>query len=577
MKHRSVVSNFVFKGESVDQAQQIALFKRSTHPNIRSYQGKYSPIAGSIEEQDAYPLAAAEREIYEETQLVCGRDLVLGFTGRPFSFEDEQAQRSWTVHPFGWLLKADESKIQIDWEHSGWKWFDPQAVLDGGIDDDCVPRLKVSLRRVYLGPNGMFGSGNGLITRNNAAGQAFLRTIEKLKNDTENGARVLATDALKGLVEITKCIFSTEDGLLSPEYWYALRVAAWHFIYSARTSMNAAIASAIVNALAQIAHATNVLQNDPKAACDILEQSIANRQKTSTEIAKAFKKYVDTLVTRQQQEEPAINIITLSDSSTILASLTHLVELAQENLLRLNFTILESRPACEGASLAASLLSSLNDKAASRDEPARVSVRIVPDSHSAFVLREPKDAGDSRKPHTVVLLGADRITPSGHVVNKTGSTALAVLARCLPGRGNREVVVLSETDKIAVPKQDVLASYEQLLAKPDEEGVTDGLAAELSRQELKLEPDEQHDSAEISCIWPESARNMVQSYMQAAGSSSVRNAVTIENSYFELIPAEYIDAYIAEDGEISKEDVLRKSVNKAKKESNLFEDLYEVD
>ena len=138
----------------------------------------------------------------EEIQLKTDHDIRLQFCGPSFSFEDADAQRSWTVYPFGWLLKADESRIKIDWEHSGYDWFDPQLVLDGSMDDDCVPRLKSSLQRVFFGPNGMFRGGRWLIDTGSTIGRTFQGILEDLKGDTENGARVLATKALQGLQKI---------------------------------------------------------------------------------------------------------------------------------------------------------------------------------------------------------------------------------------------------------------------------------------------------------------------------------------------------------------------------------------
>lgn len=573
MKHRSVVSNFIFKQAGEQDERLVALFKRSTHPNIHSYQGKFAPIAGSIEQNDVNAVTAARREIREETQLTTDHDLVLVFCGKPYSFEDGDAQRSWTVYPFAWLLLADEDKIQVDWEHELWEWFDPQDVLDGSMDDRSVPRLKDSLQRVYFGPNGMFRDAGHILSRTTLAGRLFLDTMAKLKYDTEHGARVLATEALKGLLKICESFEQQESSNTGEvdQYWYALRTAAYHLIYSARPSMNAAIAAAVVESLSELVPSKHDSRFYMAAICRALTRCIERRGATLDRIAEAFSTYLQ-MARRGQQEHKTIRIITISASSTILAALEHLI--VQDSEQQVELTILESRPACEGASMACAIIKSVQDKEQPSQRP-RLSIKVVPESHAALILSDTNKAERESFP-TIVLLGADRITPSGHVVNKTGSATLAALSKCLPGAENRKVVVLSEADKIAAPSAEHLSRYQDAMTGYEKGSDTDRLDR-LAAEEFAAKPDEAHHSEEVVRAW--SAEDQTtwnsRSVLESSGqlkSSGVR--FEVKNIYFELVSRVYIDEYVTEVGVMHQKDIMEKSIERAKAEERLFGDLY---
>ena len=533
------------------------------------FRGKYAPISGSIDNEDQSPEAAAAREIREETQLVAHHDLVLEICGQSFSFSDEQAQRSWTVHPFGWLLEADESKIQIDWEHTGWKWFDPQQVLEGSMADQCVPNIHKSLQRVYFGPNGMFQSSDQLIRRSNPAGEAFLETIDGLKTNTEDGARVLATDALRGLLRILKSYQAEKQNTQKPDdLWYALRVAAYHLIYSGRPSMNAAISAAILDALDMMTEIVLQGRFDAQVACDILEACISARTTTSSKIAQAFSTFITDNTARldaaseNNEHDPAkleqsLNIITISSSSTILAALKQLLQDQAQNT-SMNLTIFESRPTCEGASLAASIVANQTDT------KPRLNIKLAPESHINLLTTS----------KAIVLLGADRITSTGHVINKTGSAQLALIAR------SREckVVVLSEEDKIAKPQSDMLASYMDFIHKQDGGTLSEDDRRgmwELSRRDLSHGHSERHDAREVYGAWPAATRETLLPYIDNEPRPDANLCVTVDNVYFESVDEAHIDHYISENGEVTRGEILRKSVERSGIEDKLFGNLYD--
>ena len=509
------------------------------------------------------------------------RDLDLEFSGQTFSFIDKKAQRSWTVYPFGWVLKAEESKINLDWEHSGWRWVDPQKVLDGGMDHDCVPKIKNSLQRVYLGPNGMFNTGDSLIRRDNPAGQAFLEVMHKLKNDTENGARILATEALKGLVRILESFGAApHESERYADHWHALRVTAYHFIHSARPAMNAAIAASVIDALKAIAERLNHNGLQPRHAIQAINTAISERTKTSAKIAGAFTSYVHHSLERHQDKDQkkehstrVINIITLSSSSTILSALVDLFSSNAGIDSVVNLNILESRPQCEGASLAASLLQRLkgHNSATSSQSSFKLNLKILPDSHVKFAINDLGPANPAQRDVcTFVLLGADRITTSGHVVNKTGSAILADLSAG-SGRQLRKIIVLSETDKIAAPMLGRLPEYTQLMETHEED-----LADKLSRQEYNPSGGERHDAAEVYNAWSAKDQEVLVPHINKTNKvGNVDVVLKVENLYFEHVPGHLIDAYICETGEMSRENILKKSVSRAQDDEKLFGNLYD--
>ena len=494
--------------------------------HLTSFRGKLAPISGSIDAEDFDAAAAAARELREETRLVTGQDLISKFCGAPFSFSDEEAGRSWTVYPFGWTLIAEDSRIELDWEHSGWQWIRPRDILSGQIADDCVPRLDQSFRRVYFGPGGIFGDSPAILPAS-ATGKAFVSSLERLRNDKENGARVLATNAVEGLMEMVKA--------MEPFDWRDLRIAAYHFIYSARPSMNAAISSAVLAALKAASSTRSSSDVERHTIVSKIKAYINGRDRASAKISERFVYHI----LEHCQDARQIDILTISSSSTIRSSILQL--LSVEPKLSVNLHILESRPLCEGASMAAAILNS----AKSQGYASRLLVKIAPDSHIAQLAL--KLASPS-----ILLLGADRISPSGHVSNKTGSCAAAVVTKELAPQ--TQVIVLSETEKIAKPSN--LQQYENY--------------EEDKEREMYEHSSESNDPAEVTRIWAAAGtgRESVQALTQADA------LVEVQNVYFEWVPGKFVDVYITEDGLIQQARIKGISLQKARLEAEVFAGLY---
>lgn len=189
-------------------------------------------------------------------------------------------------------------------------------------------------------------------------------------------------------------------------------------------------------------------------------------------------------------EEPChrLHILTLSNSSTLFHCLYRI--LTNPDLpVTVRLTVLESRPLYEGASFAARLLQNL-PKTSRLGE-----LEIVPDASVAFHIPSV----------THVLLGADKIYRDGHVWNKTGSLAAALLAN----RFDVPLLVVSSTSKVVI--------------KDIYEGMTG----------------EENDPEELSVSWSEEVKVILEENAER---------VHVMNGYFELIRNELVDGYITEIG-----------------------------
>jgi ribose 1,5-bisphosphate isomerase len=294
--------------------------------------------------------------------------------------EDRQEGRIWYVHPFLCEV-ADPSKISLDWENTEHRWFDP-AEMDGL---DTVPGLAAVFDRVSKQPLEL----------------QTLEFVQSLRDDRESGARQLACRALDFVGRITRSSNAARAVVLVDDLHYAC-----HEISLARPSM------------AIIATTLELLLRDVLVGADLGVEEARSQ--------------VLSLVRRHIREmDNAMDLVAshmgeaIADGSTVLVHsysslLIHALPLLREKGCSLVAT--ESRPGFEGRTVAR-IAADMGIK-----------VRLVVDAAAGMELQN-ADA---------VLMGADSIEADGSVVNKAGSSLIAMAARSLGVR----VYFLGEVRKV---------------------------------------------------------------------------------------------------------------------------------
>ncbi|KAE8316089.1 hypothetical protein BDV41DRAFT_529084 [Aspergillus transmontanensis] len=508
MTKRAVVSSFIFRFPPGQPTKpSVALFKRSE--KVRTYRHHLAPISGSIDPDDPDPLAAAWRELCEETSLTSS-DLSFWRTGKPFTFSDPSIGREWTVHPFAFRLKdpaeggQGEEAIRTDWEHEGWQWYDPRTVLE---DEslNTVPRLQDSLKRVWF---------EGIT--NERAGRALATGLERLRADHESGAHELTAIALT----VFRDFIVYTHNHLDDEWWEMIRMAAWHLIKNGRESMGAATQNAILSVLAEIEEIMEQ-KTGPEQKWDrilaLIDFHLRNRADTAQQVKQSFISYLQSHFSSGGTQKDRLTMLTISSSSTIRDSILEAYDALGIKTLELR--VLESRPLFEGASLASSILSTFKSQAKS------------PDKHLHITMYTDASAALAAKDADIVLLGADRISATRGVSNKTGSLPLVLSAKHVTP--DVRVVVLSDIEKVN-----------------GSAGVIDD---ELT---------EGNDPFEVSSAWRSDGVKGIQVLekgVKGNKSEQENSSVTVENTYFEWVPLDMVDAFICEEGVLEKDSIQEKS------------------
>ncbi len=122
----------------VKYKDEILLLKRSDKVSV--YKGKWNTVAGYLDEPK--PLAEkALEEVHEEVGIT--KDNVSAILlAEPYEFKDNEIQKTWIIHPILIELK-NKPKIELDWEHTEYKWIKPADLKKF----DIVPKLDITLRR----------------------------------------------------------------------------------------------------------------------------------------------------------------------------------------------------------------------------------------------------------------------------------------------------------------------------------------------------------------------------------------------------------------------------------------------
>ncbi|CAK7223064.1 hypothetical protein SEUCBS140593_005111 [Sporothrix eucalyptigena] len=188
----------------------------------------------------------------------------------------------------------------------------------------------------------------------------------------------------------------------------------------------------------------------------------------------------------------------------------------------------------------------LDDMISKRADPAKkIKVVLFTEASTAFAASNVD----------VVLLGADRIACSGAVSNKTGSLQTALCAKALSlngGRHKMQVIVVSETEKIAPPSD----SSEHVVENNEAGLVSCDWHSNLHSERLR-------DAAAV----------LDQATTDETMTATLNIEVKIENVFFEWVGPDLIDAYITEKGTWTTEDIKQYSKDLGQKKKEVFADI----
>lgn len=444
------------------------------------------------------------------------REVTLWRQGKPFTFDDTSMGRHWIIHPFAFSLRPEaQDKIRTDWEHDGWGWYDPNKVTDDEIFNG-VPRLVESLRRVWFE-----------MDMCSAASEALRSGLYQLRTDHQSGAHELTSIAVTALRNILVHLRDDDD------WWITVRTAAWHIWKNGRESMGSATLNAFVSILADIESILPLnLEDGPswERVLAMVDRHLEDRREVPTRIKESFAKYLEDsfLPAVESGSNDTLTILTLSASSTIRDCIID--AFSSLSISNLDLRILESRPLFEGATMASTLLSLFQSK--------------HPDSSDRFLkltIYTDASAAIAASDVDFVLLGADRISSSGWVSNKTGSLPAVLSAKHItPGV---KVLVLCGVDKIAAS----------------------------SEREHESEQ-EANDPVEVATPWVGSGVRGIDLLDEGIWGSLPKTAncrVTVQNIYFEWVPADLIDGYLCEHGFYTVADI-RKKAEEVKKNADKY-------
>jgi len=134
--------------------KKILILKRSD--KVSTYKGMWGGVAGYVEKHEE-PYETALKEINEEVGIK-KENISLLKQCDPFTFTDhyEGKKYDWKIYPFLFKI-GKKDKIQIDWEHSEYRWILPSNI--GRYD--TVPHLKEIVLKIFDESSRMRERGGG--------------------------------------------------------------------------------------------------------------------------------------------------------------------------------------------------------------------------------------------------------------------------------------------------------------------------------------------------------------------------------------------------------------------------------
>lgn len=300
---------------------------------------------------------------------------------QPFEIIDEDMDRKWIVHPFACEVQ-DPSKIDLDWENTDLQWVYPMEMKDL----DTVPKLFEVYETVSDLPL------KEMVTRH----------TEEIRANHKDGSRQIAIECMKFMDSLVKKTNAKAGDILVGDMEYAIAEVSM-----ARPSM-AIIAT----------------------SCALLKRDL---HRLKTERIEAVKKQISSIIDVHINDMKGAASKAISHLREIIpqgarlmmhsysSSLVEAMEILKD--MGCSLIITESRPGLEGRRLA--------EIAAAQG----IDVRIVTDACAGLALDE----------SDLVLMGVDAIEMDGTVINKAGSSLIAMAAKA---RGIK-VFFAGETRKIS--------------------------------------------------------------------------------------------------------------------------------
>ncbi|TLX69423.1 MAG: NUDIX pyrophosphatase [Thaumarchaeota archaeon] len=112
-----IVTSFLSDGD------KLLILKRSQ--KVKSMKGLWAAISGIIEGKEE-PLERAKTEIFEEVGLTKDSIVLLKAVPQMQISSPQYENHQWIVFPF--LFSVKEPKIKLNWEHSEYRWIDPNEI-----------------------------------------------------------------------------------------------------------------------------------------------------------------------------------------------------------------------------------------------------------------------------------------------------------------------------------------------------------------------------------------------------------------------------------------------------------------
>lgn len=419
-------------------------------------------------------------------------------TGRPLYVDDDNSSTGklyFAVHPFLFDLRASDdasdgvnSLPKLNWENLDAQFVLPES-LKNSVHQPLVPQLLETLDRVLMTPK-----------------QESI--INKLEKDRDHGAAQLAVWILDALEEEIHCFREqnignpTNNEIKGPTLVERLRNFGYH-LSCCRPSMAplATTTARILSSLHQSLHSM-------ASPFDVTVEEVCLVALHAIDRERENLKTLHSRLLRQALEliHNNMTIMTLSKSSSVSAVVNEALKQGKHGI---KIIICESRPLCEGVTVAQNFI----DKGAE--------VTIITDAQAAIFVKHAD----------VVLIGADAVNAE-QVYNKVGTHLLALAAK-----------------EVKVP----------LYALADSSKIYPGSLENLSHPGKPLIEDLGEEKG---------IEEVVQGWFNGAKSpegGEISSKCIVRNLYFEATPIDLVTAVVTEDGVMDAERI-GKEVERIKKE-----------